>query len=258
VFKVALPVASTKFYRCSGPDGPTASSCRTSTDSSADETSSSTTIEEDTNDDLLGYEPSPMRDGIEINVIYISPTDYSLLEEEEVSQLALGPQDAVFKKPTDSGDHLKLMYIHGHLDGTPVARMLVDGGAAVNVKPYSTFKKLGKTDVELIKMNMTIMSIGGDGPIGPKGVASIELTVRSKMIPTAFFIAEIQGNYNTILGRDWIHANRCVPSTLHQFLIQWVGEEVEIVHADVSACITMVNSPSWSHYNIKCLSGQDI
>jgi hypothetical protein len=69
---------------------------------------------------------------------------------------------------------------------------------------------------------------------------------------------EIQGNYNAIIGRDWIHANCCVPSTLHQFLIQWVGDEVEIVHADVSACVATTDPSSWSHYNIKCLSGQDI
>jgi hypothetical protein len=90
--------------------------------------------------------------------------------QEEVSQLALGPQDAVFKKPAESGDHLKPLYIRGHLDSTPMARMLVDGGVTVNMMPYSIFKKLGKTDGELIKMNMTIMSIGGEGPIGPKGV----------------------------------------------------------------------------------------
>jgi hypothetical protein len=52
--------------------------------------------------------------------------------------------------------------------------------------------------------------------------------------------------------------NRCVPSTLHQFLIQLVGVEVEIVHADVSACVAMADFSSWSHYNIKCLLGQDI
>jgi hypothetical protein len=155
-------------------------------------------------------------------------------------------------------DHLKPMYIRGHLDGTPMARMLVDGGAVVNVMPYSTFKKLGKTDAELIKMSMMLTCIGGDGPIGPKGVTSMELTMGSNMIPTAFFVAEVQGNNNTILGRDWIHANRCVHSTLHQFLIQWIDEEVEIVHADVSACVATVDSSSWSHYNIKCLSDQDI
>jgi hypothetical protein len=140
----------------------------------------------------------------------------------------------------------------------PVARMLVDGGAAVNVMPYSTFKKLGKTDAKLIRTNMKITGIGGEGPIDPKCVVSMELTVGSKMIPTIFFFMEVQGNYNAILGHDWIHANHCVLSTLHQFLVQWVGEEVEIMHADVSACVATADSSSRYHYNIKCLPGQDI
>jgi hypothetical protein len=131
---------------------------------------------EDTDDDLLDYEHSLASNGMEINVIYLSSMDYSLFEEE-VSQLALGPQDAVFKKPAESGDHLKPLYIREHMDGTPVAPMLVDGGVAVNVMPYSTFKKLRKTDVELIKTNMRITGIGENGPIDPKGVASMELTV---------------------------------------------------------------------------------
>jgi hypothetical protein len=29
----------------------------------------------------------------------------------------------------------------------------------------------------------------------------------------------VQSNYRVLLGHDWIHANHCVPSTLHQFLI---------------------------------------
>jgi len=136
--------------------------------------------------------------------------------------------------------------------------MLVDGGAAVNVMSYATFKKLGKSNTELIKTNMTLTGIGGDGPIGPKGVASMELTIGSKTIPNAFFVAVVQGNYNIILERDWIHANQCVPSTLHQFLIQWVGDQVEVVHGDVSACAAMANASSWTHYDIKCLTGQDI
>jgi hypothetical protein len=234
--------------------GLTASSYRTDSSRDVDGTFSPTKMKEDANDDLLDYESSPAHDGVEINVVYLSSTDYSLLEEEEVSQLTLGPQDDIFKKPSELEDHLKSMYIHGHLDGTPMACMLVDGGAVVNVMLYSTFKKLGKIDAELIKMNMTLMGIGGDGPIGHKGVTSMELTVGSKMIPTAFFIMEVQGNYNTILVRDWIHANHCVPSILHQFLIQWVGEEMEIVHADVSACVATSDFSSWPHYNNKCLS----
>jgi hypothetical protein len=52
-----------------------------------------------------------------------------------------------------------------------------------------------------------------------RGVVSMELTEGSMSLATAFFVIKMQGNYNVILGRDWIHANHCIPSTLHQFLI---------------------------------------
>ena len=46
---------------------------------------------------------------------------------------------------------------------------------------------------------------------------------------------------------------------LHQFLIQWVGDEVEVVHGDTSACVAVADSSTISaHDNIKCLSGIDI
>ena len=92
-----------------------------------------------------------------------------------------------------------------------------------------------------------------------KGVASMELTIGSKTLPTAFFVTEAQGNFSLILGRDWIHANQCVPSTLHQMLIQWIGDEVEIVYGDSSACVATVDSSSISAYdNIRCLTGVDL
>jgi hypothetical protein len=45
-----------------------------------------------------------------------------------------------------------------------------------------------------------------------RGVISMELTVGSMSLSTAFFIIE---NYSVILNCDWIHINHCVPSTLH-------------------------------------------
>jgi hypothetical protein len=46
-----------------------------------------------------------------------------------------------------------------------------------------------------------------------RGVVSMELTIGSKSLATAFFVVEVQGNYSVILSRDWIHTNRCIPST---------------------------------------------
>jgi hypothetical protein len=62
----------------------------------------------------------------------------------------------------------------------------------------------------------------------------------------------LQGNFNLFLGRDWIHANQCVPSTLHQLLIQGISNEVEVVHGDTSSFVAMADSNSiGAHDNIK-------
>jgi hypothetical protein len=140
----------------------------------------------------------------------------------------------------------------------PILRMLIDEGAIINLMSYSFFKKMGKCDEEIIKTNMMINNVGGGDPIGTKGVATMELTVGSKTLAIAFFIAEVQGNYSVIQGWDWIHANRCIPSTLHQFLIQWVGDDIEVIHADTSACVAMVDFSIWPYGDVKCLSSLDL
>jgi hypothetical protein len=96
--------------------------------------------------------------------------------------------------------------------------MLIDGGAVVNLMSYAMFKKFGREDDELVKTNLTLNDVGGN-PMEARGVISMELTVGSKSLATTFFIIEVQGNYSVILGCDWIQINRCIPSTLHQFLI---------------------------------------
>jgi hypothetical protein len=79
------------------------------------------------------------------------------------------------------------------------------------------------------------------------------------MLATTFFVAETQGNFSLILGCDWIHANQFVPSTLHQFLIKWVGDEVEVVHGDMSTCVAVADSSTMNnHENLKCLTGLDL
>jgi hypothetical protein len=95
--------------------------------------------------------------------------------------------------------------------------------------------------------------------MGAKGVISMELTIGSMTLATAFFVAETQGNLSLILGHDWIHTNKCVPSTLNQMLIQWVDDEVDVVHGDNSACAAVAGSHSIGiHDDVKCLSGLDL
>jgi hypothetical protein len=74
--------------------------------------------------------------------------------------LALGAERAVFEKPENSGAYMKPLFIQGHLDGTSIGHMLVDGGAGINILPLSLFKKLGHVEGDLKRTNL---SIGKDG-----------------------------------------------------------------------------------------------
>jgi hypothetical protein len=81
-------------------------------------------------------------------------------DNEEVARLCLGPKEVVFKKPEESSQHLKPLYIWGHIDGRSISRMLLDGSAAINLMPYSIFKKLGREEDKLVKTNLTLNSGG--------------------------------------------------------------------------------------------------
>jgi hypothetical protein len=196
---------------------------------------------------------------MDVNVIMFS-ADCTIIGDDEpvVAQFNFGPKEAAFTKPKESDNHLNLVFVRCHVDGIPIAKMLVDGGAAENLMSYSLYRKLGKQDDELVKTNMTLIGVGTDNSIKVKGVTSVELIIGTKTFASAFFVADVEGNYSLILGRDWIHANQCVPSTLHQMLLQWVVDDIEQVHADASACIVVVDAPIfWTYETATCLTGVD-
>jgi hypothetical protein len=53
------------------------------------------------------------------------------------------------------------LYVQGHIDRRSICRILVDGGAAINLMLYSVFKKLEREDDELMKTNLTLNDVGG-------------------------------------------------------------------------------------------------
>jgi hypothetical protein len=121
----------------------------------------------------------------------------------------------------------------GYINGHPVTKMLVDIGAAVNIMPYSVLHQLGHSVKDLTKTNIALSDFNGQASEA-QGVLNVDLTVGSKTIPTSFFIINSKSIYIVLLRRDWIHANCYIPSTMHQCLFRWDGDEVEVVHVDDS------------------------
>ena len=103
--------------------------------------------------------------------------------------------------------------------------------------------------------NMTLKDFEGKLSLA-KGALNVELTIGSKTMPTTFFVIDGKGSYSLLLGCDWIHANCCIPSTMHQTIIQWDGDLVEIVQADGSVSIATADYLVWEASGIDCLSGK--
>jgi hypothetical protein len=80
-------------------------------------------------EDLVDYEASPEHPGMDVNVITFS-ADCTIVGDDEpvVAQFDFGPREATFTKPKESVNHLKPLFMRGHIDGIPIAKMLVDGG----------------------------------------------------------------------------------------------------------------------------------
>ena len=94
----------------------------------------------------------------------------------------------------------------GLVDGKPMNKILVDGGASVNLMPYTTFHKLGKGPKDLMETNMMPKDFGGNTS-KTQGAINVELTIGSKTLLTTLFIIDGKGSYSLLLGCDWIHAN---------------------------------------------------
>jgi hypothetical protein len=117
--------------------------------------------------------------------------------------------------------------------------------------------QLGREDNELMNIELTLNGVGGN-PMEARGIVSMQLAVGSKSLSIAFFVDDMQSNYIVILSHDWIHANCCVPSTLHQLLIKWIDDEIKVVHVDASTYITLADATTdWQHGSAQCLLGKD-
>jgi hypothetical protein len=163
---------------------------------------------------------------------------------------------AAFDKPEDKERmHLRPLYIKGYVDGRLMTKMLVDGGAAVNLMSYATYRKLGKGEEDLIKTDMMLKDF--EGKASPARVAiNDELMIGSKSLPTTFSIINGKGSYNLLLGWDWIHANCCIASTMHRCLIQWLEDTVEIIYVDSSLSVATADPLVWGYDGVECISGK--
>jgi hypothetical protein len=162
------------------------------------------------------WRPEPKANGEEddkpradVNMVVFLPKEVMALvdsdvsdEELDMAQLTLEPKQAIFDKPEDGKrQHLKALFLKGYVNGKPVTRLLVDGGAAVNLMSYTMLCKIGKSAKDSTQTDMMLVDF--EGSVSPAQEAiCVELTIGSKTLPIAFFVIKGRGSYNLLLGRD--------------------------------------------------------
>jgi hypothetical protein len=109
------------------------------------------------------------------------------LDDEQIEgvmeQLVLAKQ-AIFDKPAKNR-HMRPLYLKGYVNGKPLTKMFVDGGAAVNVMPYNTFRKLGMGPSDLTPTSIILNDFAGN-PSDTKGCAHVDLMIGSKTLLMTF------------------------------------------------------------------------
>jgi hypothetical protein len=210
------------------------------------------------------WQPKSAKADVKVSVdtymVFVLPAKFHARthEESSVAQLDLGPRPVIFENPQAKNyKHLKALYLKGYINGQPVNKMLVDTGATVNIMSYSVLRRLGRSTRDLVKTNVTLSDFNGQTSEA-QGVLSVDVTIRNKTVLTSIFVVNSKSTYNVLLVRDWIHTNCCIPSTMHQCLIQWDGDEVEVVHANDSIEIFHATMSIWDAEDQEPISGMSL
>jgi hypothetical protein len=89
----------------------------------------------DSGDSIPGKENDWQGEGpvlMDVNMVLMIPAEFHA-PMEDIAELALGVERAMFVKPENPGVHMKPLFIWGHLDRMPIGHMLVDGSASINI-----------------------------------------------------------------------------------------------------------------------------
>ncbi|KAM2294997.1 hypothetical protein ACFX1S_034847 [Malus domestica] len=106
----------------------------------------------------------------------------------------------VFVRPSSSlASHLKPIYVTAHLEGIPFKRVLIDGGATVNVLSYKQMKKMCRSKEDLIPTDLTVSSFS-EAITRTHGILPLEVDLGSKQIMLACFVVDNTSTYGALLG----------------------------------------------------------
>ena len=98
-----------------------------------------------------------------------------------------------------------------------VERILIDQGSFAKVMYQDLYTKLGIGEAEVFSFMSPIFGFSRE-PVVPLGKVILPVLAGPVNLQTEFIIINASSPYKAIMGRDWLHRMRAIPSTLHQKL----------------------------------------
>ena len=98
-----------------------------------------------------------------------------------------------------------------------VRRVLIDQGNFAEVIYQDLYEKLGLGESDLTSFTSPVFSFSGESIVS-QGKATLLVLTGPINLQIEFIVVKVSSPYNAIMGRDWLHRMKAVPSTLHQKL----------------------------------------
>ncbi|KAL2985443.1 hypothetical protein AAZX31_12G153300 [Glycine max] len=169
-------------------------------------------------------------EGFEGIVNHITSNNYIAFAEEEI--------------PIEGRGHNKALHVSVRCMDHVVAKVLIDNGSSLNVRPKTTLEKLPFSASRLKPSSMVVRAFDGSRR-EVMGEIDIPIQIGPHTCNVVFQVMDINPAYSCLLGRPWIHALGVVPSTLHQKLKFVVGGLLVIVSGEEDM---LVSCPSSTPY----------
>ncbi|CAL2238248.1 unnamed protein product [Prunus armeniaca] len=76
-------------------------------------------------------------------------------------------------------NHLRPLFITTNFGDIPIPKVMVDGGAAINLLPYRLLSKMGRIEKDLIPTRLTVTNFAG-GITKTPGILDVDVIVGTK------------------------------------------------------------------------------
>jgi hypothetical protein len=113
--------------------------------------------------------------------------------------------------------HSNPLVVTLRIENFDVTRVLIDQGSFTKVMYQDLYEKLGLGESDLTSFASPVFGFLGES-IVPQGKTILPVLVGLINLQTEFIVVRASSPYNAIMGKDWLHKMKAVPSTLHQKL----------------------------------------